>query len=173
MRGRNAQAAFTLIEIMVVVFIIAVMSGLSVLAINQASDRPYQARADELRDWLQQVADIAMLEGSAYGVLVDEDSLEALVYYQYRWHRLMEPEAFVLELPGRLSVNDARGERRNGAAARGPDDDSLLPDIVMLPEGYVETGSSLRLSYENIDAVYSYGWDDEQAGLSMSRQDAL
>ena len=69
------QKGFTLIEIMVVVFIISIMTGLSFFAVNQAGDRRYTSQAEDFLVWLEQLSDMAMLEGTAYGISGDEDGL--------------------------------------------------------------------------------------------------
>ena len=72
MSGRREQG-FTLIEIMVVVIVIATISAMSLLAINQTSDRRYETEANKLLIWLQQISERASLEGAAYGIVTESD----------------------------------------------------------------------------------------------------
>ena len=57
------QQGFTLIELSVVVMIVATISAMSVLAINQAFGRRYSSEADQLLIWLQQLAEYSALQG--------------------------------------------------------------------------------------------------------------
>ena len=45
---RNRETGFTLFEVIIVVVIVAILSGMSMLAFNQAFDRRHQAHADQL-----------------------------------------------------------------------------------------------------------------------------
>ena len=90
------QRGFTLIEVAVVVMIVATISAMSLLAINQAFDRRYSNEADRLLIWLQQLSERSALEGAAYGVVTEElesaaIQLRAVVYYRMRWVAVTSP----------------------------------------------------------------------------------
>ena len=92
--------------------IVATISAMSLLAINQAFDRRYSNEAEKLHIWLQQLGERSSLEGAAYGVmtewlttegLVTEEpesfraiQLRAVVYYRMRWVAVTSPEPFIL-----------------------------------------------------------------------------
>ena len=122
------QRGFTLIEVAVVVMIVATISAMSLLAINQAFDRRYSSEAEKLLIWLQQVGERSSLEGAAYGVMTewlttdglvtDEPEsfkavqLRAVVYYRMRWVAVTSPEPFILSEGSRVdwlvdSVNES------------------------------------------------------------------
>ncbi len=109
MSGRREQG-FTLIEIMVVVIVIATISAMSLLAINQTSDRRYETEANKLLIWLQQISERASLEGAAYGIVTESDPeseggatpsaitrLRVVVDYRMRWVAVSAPEPCWLE----------------------------------------------------------------------------
>ena len=67
------QTGFTLIEIMVVVVIIATLSMITVVAINQAFERRYSNEAERLLIWLNQLSEFSAMQGAAYGILIEAD----------------------------------------------------------------------------------------------------
>ena len=73
MIARQYQRGFTLIEMLVAVMIVAALSAMSILAINQAFDRRYVAEADRLLIWLQQLGENSALQGAAYGVISEAE----------------------------------------------------------------------------------------------------
>lgn len=173
MKAVRSQVGFTLLEVMVVVLIIATMSGLSMLALNQASDRRYLSQADNLLAWLQQVSELAVLEGVAYGLVRDEQTLHSMVFYRQRWHQAANPEPFqlfnnaVINLPQNKAFNltdsgKVGGEKRYNA---------ILPDIVMSPGGYMEPAIAINLSYRDQAPAFSYLWDDLAFTLTMERSE--
>ena len=170
MPANSKQNGFTLIEIMVVVFIIAIMAGLSFFAINQASDRRYSSQAEDFLVWLEQLSDLAMLEGTAYGVSPSEDGLQAAVFYNYAWYRVSRPEPFYFNENARLSFTESN---QNGAKiineTGNNENTAFLPDIIMLPNGYIEPDADLSLAFENYSPVFIYRLEDDGISLVIER----
>lgn len=119
-RQKDYQKGFTLIEIMVVVFILATLSLIAVVAINQADERRYSNNAEKLLIWLNQLSEFSTLQGSAYGIVTESETdkkakstsglssarlssaftpvrLRAAVYYRNRWLAVTFPEPFELQ----------------------------------------------------------------------------
>ena len=114
-RQKGCQKGFTLIEIMVVVFIFATLSLIAVVAINQADERRYSNNAEKLLIWLNQLSEFSTLQGSAYGLVTESETdkkakstsrlssastpvrLRAAVYYRNRWLAVTFPEPFELQ----------------------------------------------------------------------------
>ena len=112
---KGYQKGFTLIEIMVVVFIFATLSLIAVVAINQADERRYSNNAQKLLIWLNQLSEFSTLQGSAYGIVTESETgkkarstsrlssastpvrLRAAVYYRNRWLAVTFPEPFELQ----------------------------------------------------------------------------
>ena len=112
---KGYQKGFTLIEIMVVVFILATLSLIAVVAINQADERRYSNNAEKLLIWLNQLSEFSTLQGSAYGIVTESETnikakstsglssastpvrLRAAVYYRNRWLAVTFPEPFELQ----------------------------------------------------------------------------
>lgn len=157
---------------MVVVFIIAIMAGLSFFALNQASDRRYSSQAEDFLVWLEQLSDLAMLEGTAYGVSPSEDGFQAAVFYNYAWYRVSLPEpfnfnddaklAFVENNQGDAKIINRNNNSRNNSSA-------LLPDIIMLPDGYIEPDADISLVFENFSPVFIYRHESDGINLVIER----
>lgn len=172
MLTHSKQKGFTLIEIMVVVFIIAIMAGLSFFALNQASDRRYSSQAEDFLVWLEQLSDLAMLEGTAYGISPSEDGFEAAVFYNYAWYRVSQPEAFNFKDEASLSFvernqSGAKLIKRN--ANNNQKNSAILPDIIMLPDGYIKPDADLSLAFENFSPVFVYRVEDDGINLVIER----
>lgn len=189
----NRQRGFTLIEVVVVVMIVATISAMSLLAINQAFDRRYSNEAEKLHIWLQQLGERSALEGAAYGVMTEwlttkgpmtEEpesfqaiQLRAVVYYRMRWVAVTSPEPFILRDGSRIdwlvdSVNDPEEflpQDENRVNSEGDDIESLLPEIAFLPDGYIEPNGEIRLGFDSIADSYGYQWDDQASAMVMER----
>ena len=157
------QRGFTLIEILVAVMIVATLSAMSVLAINQAFDRRYIAEADRLLIWLQQLGENSALQGAAYGVVSETGEtgtqLRAVIYYRNRWVAVTQPAPFPLSDTAALTwlVDSASDEQllpqQLDAVSIGStedEEDLLIPEIAFLPDGYIEPLGEIVLSFVNL-----------------------
>ena len=189
MTGRREQG-FTLIEIMVVVMIIATMSAISLLALNQASDRRYETEADKLLIWLQQISERASLEGAAYGIVTESDSeregattpsaitrLRVVVYYRMRWVAVSAPEPFLLEDGATVHwlLEDAETEELMPQGDQmtnryGDEIERLLPEMAFLPDGYIEPKAEIVLSFDSFERTYVYLWNDDTSAMALERR---
>ncbi|MDG2501144.1 MAG: type II secretion system protein [Porticoccaceae bacterium] len=178
----NRQRGFTLIEVAVVVMIVATISAMSLLAINQAFDRRYSNEADRLLIWLQQMSERSALEGAAYGVVTEElesaaIQLRAVVYYRMRWVAVTSPEPFILSEDASIDwLIDAVDEDEELLPQEetlfdkdGAEIERLLPEIAFLPDGYIEPQAEIQLGFEAVADRYGYQWDDRVSAIVMER----
>ncbi len=167
----SRQRGFTLLEIMVVVFILATMAGLSLFAINQASDRRYSSQAENFMVWLEQLSDMAMLEGSAYGVTTRKNGFQAVVFYNFNWYEVSSPDVFYFDDVVTLSlVTDSEENERiiNSQNIRSADRPKL-PDIIMHPDGYIEPEANLSLAFENYQPSFFFQQEEDGFNLLIQR----
>jgi prepilin-type N-terminal cleavage/methylation domain-containing protein len=189
MSGRREQG-FTLIEIMVVVIVIATISAMSLLAINQTSDRRYETEANKLLIWLQQISERASLEGAAYGIVPESDPeregeatpsaiirLRVVVYYRMRWVAVSAPEPFLLEDGATVHwlLEDAETEELMPQGDQmtnryGDEIERLLPEMAFLPDGYIEPKAEIVLSFDSFERTYVYLWNDDTSAMALERR---
>lgn len=183
------QQGFTLIELSVVVMIVATISAMSVLAINQAFGRRYSSEADKLLIWLQQLAEYSALQGAAYGVVTETveqtnlTQLRAVIYYRKRWVAVTAPMPFELSTDARvdwlvqLDEDDPllpQQEEQNRdlvglGAVNSEQEELLLPAMAFLPDGYIEPQGEMRLSFDSDDIEFNYSWGESGASILMER----
>lgn len=183
------QQGFTLIELSVVVMIVATISAMSVLAINQAFGRRYSSEADQLLIWLQQLAEYSALQGAAYGVVTETveqtnlTQLRAVIYYRKRWVAVTAPMPFELSTDARvdwlvqLDEDDPllpQQEEQNRdlvglGAVNSEQEELLLPAMAFLPDGYIEPQGEMRLSFDSDDIEFNYSWGESGASILMER----
>ncbi|MAM70108.1 MAG: hypothetical protein CMP91_03050 [Gammaproteobacteria bacterium] len=162
------QKGFTLLEVLVVVFIIAIMTGLSFFALNQATDRRYTSQAEDFRVWLQQLSDMAMLEGAAYGVSYAQEGLQPVVYYDYAWYRVSTPGVFRFNDAASLSLV-AEGSGDLQPVRQSANGQQRLPELIMSPDGYLEPDLDLALRFESFAPVFKFRQDNDGINLILER----
>ncbi len=176
MTNYRNQQGFTLIEMLVVVMIVATISAMSVLAINQAFGRRYGAEADRLLIWLQQLSENSRLQGSAYGVVTEVmepgSQLRAVIYYRNRWVAVTAPAPFALSDDAVLQwlveydeEEQLLPQQQEDSLLEESDEvdggDLLLPEIAFLPDGYIEPQGTLELSFVGAKETFIYRWADD------------
>jgi prepilin-type N-terminal cleavage/methylation domain-containing protein len=97
------QNGYTLIEIMVVIAVLALIATIAAGSISQTMNRRYASEAEQLSTWLNQLADVAVMQGAAFGVALEVDKkskkvtdLSAAIYYRNQWVRVSFPEPVAL-----------------------------------------------------------------------------
>ena len=174
-QSRSRQGGFTLIEISVVVIILATISAMSLFAINQAFDRRFKSQADNLLVWLNQLSDQAALEAVPYGVMGNPDeaekevrALQVVAYYRQYWFPVTYPEPFSMEKGARIEWVVSTSPDYDDES-RDEDEDSLVPVIALMPDGYMEPKAEMILTFDSSPLTFKYRWDEEIASMSMVR----
>ena len=95
------QKGYTLIEIMVVIAVIALIAAVAAASIGQTVNRRYSSEAEKLSIWLNQLADFAVIQGAALGVLSSlikkpRRSTSAVIYYRNSGFEVSFPEPYAL-----------------------------------------------------------------------------
>jgi len=152
----------------VVVLIVATLAGISIYAIEQVFNRRLSRQADDIRSWLNDLADRSMLEGAAYGVRAIDGRLQAMVFFRYHWLNTDDPEAFVPgdDLVLRWLVEDKPPpEPPDALDGREP----LLPLVAVMPSGEFIPEGRLEIFTEDSDADYHLSWGHDQPGISIEK----
>lgn len=140
-RSVGAQNGFTLLELLVVAFIIAIMAGAAVLSMGVVgADRESKREAERLKTLLQLVQDESLMQGRDFGVLLGESGYRFYLYdyATESWveplddnllkdHRLKSPIMMELALDGRFVSLD----REPGEDAA----ETVTPHITLLSSG--------------------------------------
>jgi len=188
------QRGFTLIEIMVVVAIIAIISAMGVVSINQAVDRRYSSEAEKLSIWFNQLSEFSAMQGSAFGIVAEPigksqraGRLRATIYYRNQWVAVAFPEPFALDEGSKIKwlMDDTeekpllyqqaalptREEIEEGTANLDREEEDFLePVMAFLPDGYVEPEGRIELSFESSEKAYVFYWDDETSRMLMENK---
>ena len=189
------QRGYTLIEIMVVIAVLALIATVAVGSINQAMNRRYASEAEQLSIWLNQMSDMAIIQGAAFGVLAEADKksekitqLNAAIYYRNKWVKVSFPDPYVLGKGAIVSWTEETLEDEslffqqktegedfsNELELKTKEEKKLLtPFIAFLPDGYVEPEVDMILRYENYEITYSYSWDVDYFQIRMDMKNEL
>ena len=156
--GSNTRG-FTLIEVMVVVFIVTVITGLTVIGFSNALSQNSQSIARKLQAWFEHVEQSADLSNANIGVFVESKRVQAKVYYRKRWHTLnsvpdfMMPDQYLLRyVPGDNQIDtpiepiEASADLHTNRA-----NITYIPNFSWFPQGYIEVlspqGDAIRVNY--------------------------
>ena len=190
------QRGYTLIEIMVVIAVLALIATVAVGSINQTLNRRYSSEAEQFSIWLNQVSDMAVMQGAAFGVVGEVNKktkkitqLNAAIYYRNKWVKVSFPEPYIPGEGATISWVDETPEdeplffQQKQEAAESSSNDSeisssqekklITPFIAFLPDGYVEPELSVVLRYENYKIIYNYSWDVENLRIRMDKKNEV
>lgn len=190
----HRQKGYTLIEIMVVIAVIALIAAVAAGSIGQTVNKRHSSEAEKLSIWLNQLADFAVLQGAAFGVLADTNKktkqttqLNAVIYYRNKWVKVSYPEPYKLgEGANILWLSDEDDEEplfyqqaalpsreeieKSNVRSTKDKKDFLQPALAFLPDGYVEPEVLVSLNYSDYEISYSYYWDSEDLLIKMKKQ---
>ena len=189
--SRRHQKGYTLIEIMVVIAVIALIAAVAATSINQTLNRRASIESEKLSIWLNQLAEFAIMQGAAFGVLSKTDKktkkttqLSAVMYYRNQWVEVSFPEPYEFgegasiawladdsdkkPLVYQQAALPTREEIEEGLEVKD-EDDFLQPSMAFLPDGYIEPEGVIELNYESYEISYSYNWDSEELRIKMEK----
>ena len=119
MQDRHIPLGFTLLEILVVLFIVSTLSGLVVVNLPQALDpNDTLVSVERLHKVMNRALQRAERESSEHGVLLDERGYQILVFepISQRWQPSLNPRAQISHLPSVIQTLSCVG---GGAANAG------------------------------------------------------
>ena len=186
------QQGYTLIEIMVVIAVLAIIATIAVGSINQTLNRRYSSEAEQFSIWLNQLSDMAVMQGAAFGVVGEVNpktktitQLNPAIYYRNKWVKVSFPEPYNLGEGALITWVDEAPEdgplfiQQQPATEISSNDSEFLsskekkfltPFIAFLPDGYVEPEVNITLRYENYEMFYNYSWDIENLQIRMDKK---
>jgi len=189
------QRGYTLIEIMVVIAVLALIATVAVGSINQTLNRRYSSEAEQFSIWLNQMSDMAVMQGAAFGVVGEVNKktkkitqLNAAIYYRNKWVKVTFPEPYIPGEGATISWVDDTPESeplffQQQPEIETPNNDSELsssqekklitPFIAFLPDGYVEPKLDVILRYENYKIIFNYSWDIENLRIRMDKKNEM
>lgn len=144
---RDPENGFSLVEILVALFIMALASAVIVMAIPAGRD-PLESEADRFETTLRRTLDRAISRGQAQGIRVEETSYSVYARIGGRW---VPAGGDVQALPGGMTI---------GLAARPDDAGDIRPQIVVDASGIV-SGEPVRIArgnrFREIDLMTALG----------------
>ncbi len=189
------QRGYTLIEIMVVIAVLALIATVAVGSINQTLNRRYSSEAEQFSIWLNQMSDMAVMQGAAFGVVGEVNKktkkitqLNAAIYYRNKWVKVSFPEPYVPGEGATISWVDDTAESEPLFFQQQPETETsnndselslskekklITPFIAFLPDGYIEPKLNVILRYENYKIIYNYSWDIENLRIRMDKKNEM
>jgi general secretion pathway protein H len=162
---QDLQRGFTLLELLVVVFIIGVVAGMAVISTgNSGVDRLLEQEARRARVLFGLAAQEAVLQGRPLGVMVEARAYRFLIAGAEHWEELQYSgplrerrlrEGFHMDLSGSEQVTVLRNRQQQ------KEEDDLSPQVLFLPTGEM---NPFTLSFRHHSHEGSYKLQGQSSG---------
>lgn len=140
---RKSASGFTLIEILVVIFIISIVTSVALLTIGRNENKKIDAFAIELAQLITLAEEQAMLQPQVLGLLIDDQTLQFKSMHQSgdktNWIVLEDKILGTREVPDDIALTlHLAGEKPKEADDEKTDDDETvkqIPQIIISTNG--------------------------------------
>ncbi len=163
----KAYRGFTLLELLVVLVIIGLFSGMVMLTATPNDDRILQREANRLMQVIQLSQDEAIMQGIELGLTVQADRYFFSRLQEKRWLPIVnDPHLTEHQLNDALMMTCDVGDEN---VVKKIDKESIIPSVMMLSSGEL-TGFKLSLfSLEHPDKIVQIlGQENGQLSMQMS-----
>jgi general secretion pathway protein H len=139
-QSRSRLKGFTLIEVLVVLFIIAIVTSMALLSIGSNENRRLQVYANELTQILTLAEEQAMLQPMVLGLWMNEQTLQFASYTAMTqekkaiWSPLQDKLLGKHVIPRGIQVDIEVGEKRSSSQGEAENND---PQIIISTNGDV------------------------------------
>ena len=158
LRAWRQASGFTLIEVLLVVLLIGVVSGLVLLAASPSDPtRVVIGEADRLEEAISLAQDTAVSDNEQFGLAKTDEGYVFLVYddASQQWLPSDNPAFRDYRLPEEISLEIVPAEIKSTPAGKGPlsgkgDKDALRPAVLLLSSGEA-TAAEVRVAAEKVE----------------------
>ena len=143
-RPRTKLAGFTLVELLVVIVLIAILGSLVVLSVEvDQESRELEASSQQIRQYLQNAFQEAILSGYPVGVLVDDNSLVFLLVGEQGWEMQLENENLPVVTVNPRWQMSLQTELLSSSSDVNSPGGKIVPEALIYAEGYADPFSIL------------------------------
>ncbi|MCB1614809.1 MAG: type II secretion system minor pseudopilin GspH [Pseudomonadales bacterium] len=182
MKSIRLQKGFTLIEIMVVVFIIAISAGLAVITVGNNSHRQLDSEAQRLLQIMQRASEKAVVDNSEIGFYIDED--QKYSFYEFDDHRLawksladgvLAPHVFPERIMLSIDVENEEIDlvdlyQLNNSEIRDFGEENFIPTLLLTSDGQV-TPFEIHIGFEDVDNIVYTLKSDGVSGFRLQTEE--
>lgn len=139
MKKNNSARGFTLIEILVVIFIMSIVTSVALLTISRNQNRQLEAYSRELQQTLALLEEEAMLKPSVLGVSIEGNRLQLSSYHpaegekKSAWKASQETKG-VYDIPRNIELS-LEMSGKNISLAHDDEKENHAPHIVISTNG--------------------------------------
>lgn len=107
----QAQKGMTLVEVLLVVFIMGLVTTVAVMTLPERQD-PYERALGQVQDTVDAIRDRSIMTGEVLGIAVNEDRLDVVNWTGSEWQPVAR-QGFRLPANAELEIVREKGERRS------------------------------------------------------------